>query len=68
MKNRLLVSAVAVELMLLFGFLYWTPLAQVLGHTPPTVIGAALAVLAFPAVIVTDVIHKGPRRNHMILG
>jgi calcium-translocating P-type ATPase len=66
MKNRLLVSAVAVELTLLFCFLYWAPLAQVLGHAPPTITGAALAALAFPAVIAADVAYKRSRRNHRL--
>jgi magnesium-transporting ATPase (P-type) len=56
--NRFLVYAVAAELLLLLGFLYIHPLARILGHAPPAVAGAASALLAFPAVILADAVHK----------
>jgi magnesium-transporting ATPase (P-type) len=56
--NRFLVYAVVAELALLVVFLYVGPLAGILGHAPPIGAGAAVAVLAFPAVLVTDILHK----------
>ena len=63
LTNRLLVYAVAVELTLLLGFLYFGPLARLLGHAPPTATGAAIAALAFPAVLVADLLYKRMRRR-----
>ncbi len=57
-KNRFLVYAVTAELALLFVFLHYRPLAAILGHAPPTVIGTVCALLAFPAVILADTLHK----------
>jgi len=56
--NRPLVYAIAAEFALLLIFLHFGPLARLLGHAPPTSIGAAVALLAFPAVIVADVLYK----------
>jgi len=56
--NRFLIKAVVVELLLLFVFLYFRPLAGILGQSPPNVAGAAIALLAFPAVLAADAIQK----------
>jgi magnesium-transporting ATPase (P-type) len=56
--NRLLLAAVASELVLLVVFLTVPPVANVLGHTLPTVLGWALAALAVPAVLFADTVHK----------
>lgn len=63
LTNRFLVYAVAVELALLAGFLYFGPLARLLGHAPPTSTGAVFAALAFPAVLLTDLLYKRIRRR-----
>jgi magnesium-transporting ATPase (P-type) len=60
--NRFLVEAVAVEVLLLLSFLYLLPLARILGHAPPSTAGAFVALLAFPAVLLADSIHKHRRR------
>jgi hypothetical protein len=60
--NRYLAYAVAVELGLLLAFLYSGPLAKILGHAPPNPAGAAVAALAFPAVLVADLLYKSMRR------
>jgi magnesium-transporting ATPase (P-type) len=62
-RNRFLVYAVTTELALLLVFLHVRPLAAILGHAPPTVIGTACALLAFPAVILADTLHKHFRRR-----
>jgi magnesium-transporting ATPase (P-type) len=57
--NHLLVGAVAAELAMLAGFLYLPPLAELLDQAPPTLAGFAVALLAIPAVLVADAVHKG---------
>jgi magnesium-transporting ATPase (P-type) len=56
--NRLLLGAVACELVLLGVFLGVPPVAEVLGHAPPTPLGWALAALAAPAVLLVDAVQK----------
>jgi magnesium-transporting ATPase (P-type) len=56
--NRPLIYAVIAELTLLFLFLFVQPIAAILGHAPPTNAGAAFAILAFPAVLLADAVHK----------
>jgi magnesium-transporting ATPase (P-type) len=62
-RNRFLVYAVIAELVILLVFLHVRPLAAILGHAPPTMIGTAVALLAFPAVILADTLHKHFRRR-----
>ena len=63
--NRLLLSAVVVELVALAGFLFISPLASLLGHAPPPLWGWTVAVLAIPAVLAADAAHKKVRaRDH----
>ena len=56
--NRLLLVAVAVELVLLAAFVGLPPLAALLGQAPPSPVGWALAATAVPAVLVADAVHK----------
>ena len=59
--NRLLVGAVAVELLALVGFLFIEPLASLLDQAPPSWVGFAVALLAAPAVLAADAAHKAWR-------
>ncbi|MFN8035600.1 MAG: cation-transporting P-type ATPase [Acidimicrobiia bacterium] len=60
-RNRLLIGAVLVELLLLVCFLYVEPLASLLRHAPPTASGAAIAALAAPLLLIADALHKRRR-------
>ena len=60
-SNRLLLGAIAVELLALVGFLFVPPLASLLGHAPPPLWGWAVAGLAIPAVLAADALHKRMR-------
>ncbi len=64
-SNRLLVAAVAIEVVMLGGFLFIGPLARVLGHRPPTLAGFGVALLAMPAVLVADSIQKAIIRRRL---
>jgi calcium-translocating P-type ATPase len=57
-SNRLLVGAVVIELLALLAFLFVGPIAQLLGHAPPPIEGALIALLAAPAVLVADAMYK----------
>src|SRR6516225_4314736 len=48
--NAHLVAAVGFELMLLLGFLFVPPLANLLGQAPPGLWGLSVALLAIPMV------------------
>jgi magnesium-transporting ATPase (P-type) len=61
--NRSLVYAVIAELGLLMLFLNLVPLAGILGHSSPSAVGMAAALLAFPAVIIADFLYKRFRRS-----
>jgi membrane protein implicated in regulation of membrane protease activity len=50
--------AVITELVLLLFFLLVDPVAAVLHHAAPTSVGVAFAILAFPAVLLADSLHK----------
>jgi magnesium-transporting ATPase (P-type) len=56
--NRLLLWAVAVELLVLAAMLGVPPVAGLLGQSVPTPLGVGLALLAAPAVLVVDGITK----------
>jgi magnesium-transporting ATPase (P-type) len=62
-SNRLLLWALAAELAMLGGFLYFTPIADLLGQAPPTWVGFAVAIVAVPAVLLTDAVHKAVIRR-----
>ncbi|WP_318567015.1 cation transporting ATPase C-terminal domain-containing protein [Salinigranum marinum] len=57
-SNRPLVLSVLTGLVVLAVLLFVDPLASLLGHAPPPLVGAALAVAAAPAVLVVDLLHK----------
>jgi magnesium-transporting ATPase (P-type) len=57
-SNPLLVWAVGIELLILVAMLVVPPVAAMLGHRPPTLIGWAVAVGAVPAVLVVDALAK----------
>ena len=63
--NPLLIAAVAVELGVLLALLYVPPVAALLGHAGPSVLGYAVAGLAVPAVLVVDALHKRLRRRRV---
>jgi magnesium-transporting ATPase (P-type) len=62
-KNRFLLKAVTAELLLLLASLYLEPIASLLGQAPPNRAGTAIGLLAFPAVLAADAIHKQWRRS-----
>jgi magnesium-transporting ATPase (P-type) len=62
--SALLRLAIAVELTLLVAFLGIPPLASLLDHAPPSAAGAAVAVLAPPAVLAADALDKRHRARH----
>jgi magnesium-transporting ATPase (P-type) len=63
--NRLLVGAVAVEAVTLAGFLLIPSLASLLDQAAPPPAGFAVAVLAAPAVLLADALHKRLRRRRL---
>jgi magnesium-transporting ATPase (P-type) len=62
-SNRLLLWAVAVELVTLTGFLVVPPVAHLLGQAAPPLAGLAFAVLAAPLVLAVDYVHKATRAH-----
>jgi magnesium-transporting ATPase (P-type) len=62
-SNRLVLAAVAVELVLLVAFLGMPVIAGTLDHAPPPLAGALVAILAAPAVLAADAAHKRLRRR-----
>jgi calcium-translocating P-type ATPase len=61
LTNRLLIGAVATELVLLGIFLGFPPLARLLGGSWPTPLGWGLALCAVPMIIVVDATYKALR-------
>lgn len=61
--NRLLLGAVAAEVLALGAFLFVPPVASLLGHAPPPLWGLAVATLAIPAVLAADAMYKWSRRS-----
>ena len=61
LSNRLLLAAVTVELAALAGFLFFPPVARLLNQGPPPGPGWLVALLAAPAVLAADAIHKRRR-------
>lgn len=57
-SNRYLVLAIFCEAAMLVGFLYISPLAKILGHAGPNIAGYFTALLAIPAVLTADAVHK----------
>ena len=61
-SNRLLIGAIITELLALIAFLFIDPVADVLTQAPPPLEGVIVAILAIPAVLLTDTLHKYWRR------
>jgi len=57
-SNRYLIVAVACETLLLVALLYVGPLAATIGQDAPPISGLLIALLAFPAVLFADAVHK----------
>jgi calcium-translocating P-type ATPase len=64
--NPLLASALLVELAALGVFLTWQPLADLLDHDVPSLLGIAVATAVIPAVAAADTVDKRwrARRRH----
>lgn len=62
-SNRLLLWAVLAELAALGLFLGAPPIAALLGHAPPPPLGWSMAILAIPAVLAADYVHKALRHR-----
>ena len=57
-SNTYLVLAIPCEIITLALFLYFPPLAKLLGQAPPSVAGYLTALLAIPAVLTADTLQK----------
>jgi magnesium-transporting ATPase (P-type) len=57
-RNRLLLWAIAIEVLMLIAFLFFEPLASILDQAPPSWAGFGVAALAIPAVVLVDAIQK----------
>ena len=64
LTNRLLVFAVAAEVLLLLLSLFLRPVALLLGQTAPNLIGFAFALFAIPSVLAVDILQKHIARRH----
>jgi magnesium-transporting ATPase (P-type) len=64
--NRLLLWAIAAELLMLAGFLFIEPLATLLDQAPPSGAGFLVALLAAPAVLAADAAHKAWRARRRV--
>jgi hypothetical protein len=56
--NRLLIVAVVFQAIALAAFLLLPPLASSLDQAMPPLVGLGIAILAAPAVLITDAIYK----------
>lgn len=63
--NRLLVPAMVVELVALAVFVFAAPVADLLGHAPPTPVGWALAMAAAPGLLLVDGFDKRRRARRL---
>jgi hypothetical protein len=63
LSNRYLILAVICEAAMLVGFLYFSPIAKLLGQAPPNKVGYLTALLAIPAVLAADAIQKRYKRR-----
>lgn len=59
--NRLLVVGASIEVAIAAGFLLVPPVAATLGHALPSTVGWGVALLAAPAVLLADAVHKAWR-------
>lgn len=63
LSNRLLVGAVLIEIAVTAVFLVVGPVARVLGHSPPPLLGWAVAGAAAISILVADAAFKRRRGN-----
>ena len=66
--NRLLLGAVAVELLALAGFLAVPAVADLLGQAIPPPAAILVALGAVPAVLIADALHKASRARRRDAG
>jgi magnesium-transporting ATPase (P-type) len=64
LTNRMLLLGKTIELVIAAAFLVIHPLAQALGHRPPSLAGWTVALLSAPAVLIVDAGHKAWHRRH----
>jgi hypothetical protein len=57
-RNKALIGAVCIEVLLLLGFLGIGPVARLLGQTWPGWAGGAVAFATIPAVLLVDATAK----------
>lgn len=57
-SNRYLLLAIVCEAAMLVAFLYYPPLAKLLGQAPPHRAGYLTALIAIPAVLTADAVQK----------
>lgn len=62
-SNRLLLWAVGFEVVLASAFIWFPPLARLLGQAPPPLEGWLVVVLAAPAVLAADTVAKAGLRR-----
>ena len=62
-SNRLLLWAVAFEVLLASAFIWFAPLARLLGQAPPPAAGWVVVALAAPAVLAADTVSKAALRR-----
>ncbi len=60
-SNPLMPVALAIEALALLAFLFVPAIADLLEQSPPTFIGWAVAIAAFPVVLLADTVHKAVR-------
>ncbi|MGO4587494.1 cation-translocating P-type ATPase [Paenarthrobacter sp. 2TAF44] len=63
LTNRLLLWAVAAELVALAVFVFVRPVAELLGQAPPNAVGWLVAFLAIPGVLGVDWLYKRLRQR-----
>jgi magnesium-transporting ATPase (P-type) len=63
-SNRLLLFAIGVGCLTLVFFLTLQPVAHMLGHSVPTLIGFLIALTAVLAILLVDLIHKVLRSRY----
>ncbi|MCA1004108.1 cation-transporting P-type ATPase [Rhodococcus hoagii] len=63
LTNRMLVWAVAAEFVILIALLVIGPVAAVLGQSPPSIAGWAVAIAGMPALLAADYWSKRIRRG-----
>jgi hypothetical protein len=64
----MLLATVLIELVFAAGFLYIPFIADFLEHAAPTMTGFGVALMAAPAVLAADALHKRLRRGHHLTG